>query len=83
MTKDSKRLKGSATAVEEKILDLVKEKSSLDDQEKRMSTLTSKLSIMEVELRAKFSDIQTAKEEIKEISVLRDELTQIASQFRK
>jgi len=76
-------LKGTTSIVEEKILDLTKEKKALDDQEKRMSNLTSKLSIMEVELRSKFADIQEAKEEINGISVLREELTACSDSFER
>ena len=62
---------------------MTKEKKALDDQEKRMSNLTSKLSIMEVELQSKFADIQQAREEINGISVLRQELTTCSDSFER
>ena len=51
-----------ANIVEEKILDLSKEKAAIDDQEKRMNNISSKLSIQEIELRTRFREVQEAKD---------------------
>ena len=49
-----------ANLFEEKILDLAKEKAAIDDQEKRMNNISSKLSIQEIELRTRFKEVQEA-----------------------
>ena len=62
---------------------MIKEKASLDGQEKRMNNLASKLSIMEVELRSKFSDVQEAKDDISRIDNVRENLTQVSVNFEE
>ena len=68
---------------EEKILDLAKEKAAIDDQEKRMNNISSKLSIQEIELRNRFKEVQEAKDEIGNIKQIKGELGQVASNFQE